>query len=350
MPDAGLLNAAASGDLDSPEGMAKMTRRMLDDPRAHESLSEFVSQWMRFDRILQTSKDRRKYPQFTRETAVAMTQEARLFVADLVWNDRNFMDLFTADYGYADAALAAIYGVQAPAKDFDRVSFPADSERAGVLGQALFLTITAKPDDSAPTARGLFVREQFLCQHVPEPPAGVNTNLPPVTEDRPQTNRSRMLEHATNPSCATCHKLIDPIGFGLERFDGIGVKRDAFRLSFPLPREEGSERREMKTVDLEIDPTGHVVGLPDSEFSSASQLGKVLADSKQCQECVVKQYFRYTLGRMETAADRPLIRKVLDDFRSSGFRFRELIVALMRERASLDSGDAAHVASHHQTR
>ena len=350
MPDAGLLKAAASGELDTPEGVAKMTRRMLDDPRARESLSEFVSQWMRFDRILQTSKDRRKYPQFTRETAVAMTQEARLFVADLVWNDRNFMDLFTADYGYADAALAAIYGVQAPAKDFDRVSFPADSERAGVLGQALFLTITAKPDDSAPTARGLFVREQFLCQHVPEPPAGVNTNLPPVTEERPQTNRSRMLEHATNPSCATCHKLIDPIGFGLERFDGIGVKRDTFQLSFPLPREEGSQRREMKTVDLEIDPTGQVVGLPDSEFSSPSQLGKVLAESKQCQECVVKQYFRYTLGRMETAADRPLIRKVLDDFRSSDFHFRELIVALMRERASVDSGDAAHVASHHQTR
>jgi hypothetical protein len=350
MPDAMLLAAAAGGEFDTAEGVAKMTRRMLDDPRARESLGEFVSQWMRFDRILQASKDRRKYPQFTHETAVAMTEEARLFVADLVWNDRNFMDLFTAKYGYADADLAAIYGVQPPANDFDRVPFPADSERAGVLGQALFLAITAKPEDSAPTARGLFVREQFLCQHVPEPPAGVNTNLPPVTEDRPQTNRDRMLEHATNPSCATCHKLIDPIGFGLERFDAIGAKRDVFQLAFPVPREEDGERGQMRTIDLEIDSTGYVAGLPGSEFSSPSQLGKVLAESEQCQECVVKQYFRYTLGRMETLADRPLIRKVLEEFKNSGFHFRELVVALMRERAVMDVGDSAHVASHHKTR
>jgi hypothetical protein len=351
MPDAELLAAAARGDLDTPEGVATMTRRMLDDRRARESLSEFVSQWMRFDRILQASKDRRKYPQFTRETAVAMTEEARLFVADLVWNDRNFMDVFTSDYGYANADLAAIYQVPAPANEFDRVAFPAGSERAGLLGQALFLAITAKPEDSAPTARGLFVREQFLCQHVPEPPAGVNTNLPPVTEARPQTNRDRMLEHATNPSCATCHKLIDPIGFGLERFDAIGAKRDMFQLRFAAPREEGGRRGEVKTVDLEIDPAGYVAGLPDSEFTSPSQLGGVLAKSEQCQECMLKQYFRYTFGRMETPADRPLIRKVLAAFRNSGFRFKELIVALMRERALSGSGEAAaHVASHHQTR
>ena len=350
MPDSGLLEAAARGEMNTPEGVAKMTRRMLDDPRARESLSEFVSQWMRFDRILQASKDRRKYPQFTRETAVAMTEEARLFVADLVWNDRNFMELFTAEHGYADADLAAIYGVEPPAQDFDRVAFPEDSSRAGVLGQALFLAITAKPEDSAPTARGLFVREQFLCQHVPEPPAGVNTNLPPVSEDQPQTNRDRMQEHANNPSCASCHKLIDPIGFGLERFDAIGAKRDVFQLAFPVPRSEGGERGEMKTIDLEIDPTGYVAGLPNSEFTSPSQLGQVLAQSDQCQECVVKQYFRYTLGRVETPADRPLIRKVLTEFRNSDFRFRELIIALMRERASLDSGDAAYVASHHKTR
>jgi len=347
MPDAMLLSAAARGEINTPEGVAKMTRRMLDDPRARESLSEFVSQWMRFDRILQASKDRRKYPQFTHETAVAMTEEARRFVADLVWNDRDFMDLFTAEYGYADADLAAIYGVKPPASDFDRVQFPADSERAGVLGQALFLAITAKPEDSAPTARGLFVREQFLCQHVPEPPAGVNTNLPPVSEDRPQTNRDRMQEHATNPSCATCHKLIDPIGFGLEQFDAIGAKRETFQLSFPVPRKEGGKRGEMKTIDLDIDATGYVAGLSGSEFRSPSRLGEVLAESEQCQECVVKQYFRYTLGRVETPADRPLIRQVLEDFRASGFHFRELIVALMRERASLDSGDAAHVASNH---
>ena len=351
MPDAELLAAAARGDLNTPSGLDKATRRLLDHTRARESLSEFVGQWLRFDRILTASKDRRKYPQFTRETAVAMTEEARLFVGDLVWNDRNFMDLFTAGYGYANSDLAAIYGVPAPSKEFDRVSFPAGSERAGVLGQALFLAITAKPEDSAPTARGLFVREQFLCQHVPEPPAGVNTNLPPVTEARPQTNRDRMSEHATNPSCNTCHRLIDPIGFGLERFDSIGARRDKFALQFAAKRtsEAGSRRGELKTVELEIDPAGYVAGLKDSQFNSPSQLGGVLAKSLQCQECVVKQYFRYTMGRMETPGDRPVIRAVLDAFRGSQFRFKEMIAALMRTTAS-ETGGSVHVAGNHQSR
>ena len=240
MPDAELFAAAARGDLSTSQGLEKATRRMLDHPRAREAVNEFVSQWLRFDRILTASKDRRKYPQFTRETAVAMTEEARLFIGDLIWNDRNFMDLYTANYGYANAELAAIYQVTAPAKEFDRVTFPAGSERAGLLGQALFLALTAKPEDSSPTARGLFVREQLLCQHVPDPPANVNTNLPPFTEARPQTNRDRMSEHATNPGCVSCHNLIDPIGFGLERFDAIGAPAREIR---PGIRHRPSRRR-----------------------------------------------------------------------------------------------------------
>lgn len=353
LPDQELLEAAARGELNSSQGVEKASRRMLDHTRARESFSEFLSQWMRFDRVLTASKDRRKFPLFTRETAVAMTEEARLFVGDLVWNDRPFMDLFTAGYGYVNSDLAAIYGVKAPVKEFDRVSFPAGSERAGLLGQALFLALTAKPEDSSPTARGLFVREQFLCQHVPEPPAGVNTNLPPVTEEKPQTNRDRMSEHATNPSCATCHRLIDPIGFGFERFDAVGAKREKFQLQFASMRrgESGNRRGPLKTVDLEIDASGYVAGLPESQFSSPSQLGSVLAKSVQCQECVVKQYFRYTLGRMETPADRPLIRQVLEDFRKSDFRFKELIVSLMRARGFPgSSGATVHVASDHQPR
>ena len=353
MPDAELLAAAARGDLSTAQGVEREARRMLNDPRARESLNEFVGQWLRFDRVLTASKDKRKYPQFTRQTAVAMTQEASAFVGDLVWNGRNFMELFTANYGYPDSDLAAIYRVAAPAQEFDRVPFPAGSERAGLLGQGLFLTVTAKPDDSAPTARGLFVREQFLCQHVPEPPAGVNTNLPPVTEAKPQTNRDRMSEHVINPSCATCHKLIDPIGFGLERFDAIGIRRDKFQLQFQTGRRGeggGGRRAPVKTIDLDIDPTGYVAGLPKSEFSSPSQLGAILAGSPQCQECIVKQYFRYTSGRMETPADRPAIRQILDDFRKSQFRFKEMIVSMVRLREFPNAGGAVHVASDHKPR
>ncbi len=353
MPDADLFAAAAKGDLSNPQSLERVTRRMLERPMAREALNEFVSQWLRFDRILTASKDRRKYPTYTRETAVAMTEEARTFVSDLVWNDGNFMTLFTADYGHVSPELASIYNVTAPAKEFDRVPFPAGSERAGLLGQGLFLALTAKPEDSSPTARGLFVREQFLCQHVPDPPPGVNTNLPPVTEARPQTNRDRMSEHASNPTCATCHKLIDPIGFGLEKFDAIGARRDKFTLEFRgkaagAPEEKG--RIAARKVDLDIDSAGNVAGIPDSQFSSPAQLGAVLAKSAQCQECMVKQYFRYTAGRMDTAGDRALIGRVLEDFRASQYRFKELIVSLVRLREFPPTEGPAHVASNHQPR
>jgi hypothetical protein len=351
MPDAELFAAAARGDLTTPQAVEKAARRMLDHPRAREALDEFVSQWLRFDRILTASRDRRRYPQFTRETAVAMTEEARVFIGDLVWNDRNFMELYTARYAFPNADLASIYGVTAPQKDFERVALPPDSGRAGLLGQALFLAQTSKPEDASLTARGLFIREQFLCQHVPDPPAGVNTNLPPVTEDKPQTNRDRMSEHASNPACVSCHNLIDPIGFGFEQYDAIGVRRPRFQLQFAVPRREGSSRRgQMKTVDLDIDANGFVAGLRDSNFTSPAQLGDLLAATEQCQECVVKQYFRYVSGRLETPADRPVIRGLLEQFRRSGFRFKELMVALIRSREFADPGENAHVATHHQAR
>src|SRR5258708_5862683 len=178
------------------------------------------------------TRERRAYPQFTPETALAMTQEARRFVADLVWNGVNFTELFTAGYGYPNADLARIYGVRAPAVEFDKVPFPQASQRAGLLGRALFLTLTAKPDETSPTARGLFVREQFLCQHVADPPPGVNTNLPPLNEAQPMTNRERMAMHATNKACAGCHNLVDPIGNGFEKFDAIGQRRDKLKLTF----------------------------------------------------------------------------------------------------------------------
>src|SRR5262249_21187239 len=240
MPDTTLFESAARGALSTPQGVGTTARRGGGPPprgcravrRPRRSLDEFVSQWMRFDRLLTAGKDRRRYPNFNREVATAMAEETRSFISDLVWNDRDFMDVFTADYSFINADLAEIYGVPAPAREFGRVKFPAESERAGLLGQSLFLALTAKPDDTSPPARGLFIREQFLCQHVSEPPPGVNTNLPEITEAKPQTNRERMREHVTNPSCSTCHNLIDPIGFGFEKFDAIGARRNKFKLLF----------------------------------------------------------------------------------------------------------------------
>ena len=320
---------------------------MLRDPRAHQAVDEYVSEWLRFDRVLTSSREHRRYPKFSRETAVAMTEEARLFVADLIWNDRNFMDAFSADYGFVNADLASIYGVPAPAQDFARVVFPPQSERAGLLGQALFLALSAKPDDTSLTGRGLFVREQFLCQHVPPPPVGVNTNLAPSTEAHPQTNRERMSEHANNQFCATCHNLIDPIGVGFEKFDAVGARRDQYQLIF-YGGAHGGRRQPPKSVNLALDTKGWVAGIPDSNFSSPRELGIILARTPLCQQCMVKQYFRYVTGRMETPSDSPLIRKVLEDFRQSNFHFQELMISLVRNRESLLDERKLYVASNHK--
>jgi Protein of unknown function (DUF1592)/Protein of unknown function (DUF1588)/Protein of unknown function (DUF1587)/Protein of unknown function (DUF1595)/Protein of unknown function (DUF1585) len=349
MPDAALMDEAAHGELEKPSGVERIARRMLQDPRAHQALDEFVSQWLRFDRVLSSSRDRLYYPRFSLETALAMTEEARQFIADLVWNDRNFMTAFTANYGFVNADLAGIYGVPTPKQEFQRVEFPAESERAGLLGQALFLALSSKPDDTSVTGRGLFVREQFLCQQVPPPPAGVNTNLTPSTEAHPQTNRERMNEHVLNKFCANCHNLIDPIGFGFEKFDAVGARRDQYKLLFYI-MDAGDNPPPPKTVSLKIDTSGWVAGIPDSHFSSPRELGGVLAKTPQCQECVVKQYFRYTTGRMEIAADYPILHKVCEDFRNSQFRFQQLIISLIRNRESLGAERAVHVARNYQAR
>jgi hypothetical protein len=203
-PDDALLESAAKGELNTAEGIERVTRRMLDDPKAKDGVDEFISEWLRFDRVMTASRERRIYPLFSRDLAKSMTEEAKRFVGDLVWSDRNFMEVYTAKYSFINSDLAAVYKVPPPARDFQRVEFPAEAERAGLLGQALFLTLSSKPDETAPTGRGLFVREQFLCQDVPPPPPGVDTNLPPIEESKPVTNRERMAAHANVAFCAGC--------------------------------------------------------------------------------------------------------------------------------------------------
>jgi len=327
MPDEALLRGAASGELDSAEGLEQAARRMLASPRARDAVDEFLAQWLRFDLLLQQHKERRIFPQFNRELALAMIEETRRFVADIVWNDRNFMELFTAARSFVNAELASLYNLPPPASEFERVNFPHDSERSGILGQGTFLAQTSKPAETSPTARGLFIRERFLCQRVPLPPPGTNMNLPPLTEDRPRTNRDRLALHVASESCANCHNLIDPIGYGFEKFDAIGARGEKFRIAFP--RAEDSEDK-LKTMEVEIDTKGWVAGLARSEFSSPKELGSILAATPRCQECIVKQLFRYAVGRAETAADQPVLQRVSEDFRRSQFHFKELMISVIK--------------------
>jgi hypothetical protein len=119
---------------------------------------------------------------------------------------------------------------------------------------------------------------------------------------------------------------VDPIGYGLEKFDGIGVRRDKMKVD--LPRY--NRREDVKTVEIPIDASGWVAGIQKSEFASPRDLGRILAANPQCQECVVKQFFRYAMGRHENSADRTVIERVTEDFRASGFRFQEMMVSLIK--------------------
>jgi hypothetical protein len=251
-----------------------------------------------------------------------MVEETRQLFAHLMWNDQNFMEFFTADYTFVNSDLARLYGLPEPNDEFARVQYPEDSGRSGVLGHGSFLLGTSKPSETSPTARGLFVRNQFLGQDVPPPPAGLNTMLPEITPDNPLTNRQRLATHLNSEACASCHRLIDPIGFGLEQYNAIG----AFQQRMTI---RSGRRGEGKSIELDLDTSGHIQGVERSSFSSPKELGAILASQEACQRNVVKQVFRYAFGRAESAEDQPTIDRVLQRFRESGFHFRELILAIV---------------------
>ena len=351
MPDDALFAAAEKGELRTAQGRERAARRMIENtPRTRQALDQFFDEWLRFDRVVNAVKARNRFPDFTPELAAAMAEETRTLLHHLVTTDRNFMEALTADYSFLTSELASLYGVPAPDGQFEMVKFPEGSKRAGLLGQGTFLASTAGPTDTSPTARGIFVRERLLCQHVPPPPPGVITTLPdPLVDQPPKGRRQLMNEHVENPSCASCHRLMDPIGFGFEHFDAVGAWRD--KEMIPVPRRGGGGggggRGGPPPVPVDINAQGEIAGLPNSTFSGAKELGAILAQSPVCQECVVRQMFRYSYGRMETAADEKTIDELFAGFKGSGFRFKNLLVGLvqspefLREWNRVGGSDAA---------
>ena len=333
MPDDALFEAAAKGELSTVAGRERAARRMLENaPKSRQALDQFFEEWLRFDRVVNAVKANR-FTAFTPELALAMAEETRTLLHHLVSNDRNFMEALTADYSFLTSELAEVYGVTAPRDQFEMVKFPADTKRAGILGQGTFLASTAGPTDTSPTARGIFIRERLLCQHVPPPPPGVITTLPdPLVDQAPKGRRQLMVEHVENPTCASCHRLMDPIGFGFEHFDAIGRYRE--KELIPVPSRSGGGgggggRGGPPPVPVDINAAGEIAGIPNSNFSGAKELGAILADSPVCQECVVRQVFRYSYGRLETSADEQTIDQLYDRFKASGFKFKGLLVALV---------------------
>jgi hypothetical protein len=333
MPDEALFEAAAKGELNTVGGRERTARRMLENvSKSRDALDQFFEEWLRFDRVVNAVKANR-YQAFTPELAIAMAEETRTLLHHLAANDLNFMEALTADYSFLTSELAEVYGVPAPKDQFEMVKFPPDSQRAGILGQGTFLASTAGPTDTSPTARGIFIRERLLCQHVPPPPPGVITTLPdPLVDAKPKGRRQLMVEHVENPTCASCHRLMDPIGFGFEHFDAIGQYREQEMIPARGRRGGGGGggRGGPPPIPLEINAQGEIAGLPNSNFSGAKQLGAILANSPVCQECIVRQMFRYSYGRLETTADERTIDQLYDQFKASGFKVKSLLVALVQ--------------------
>ena len=341
MPDQALLQAASGGQLNTKTQIRTQVERLMSSPQAKTSMEEFLAQWLRYDRLRSAFREVRLYPEFSSELVSSMFEETRKLFDHLVWGDRNFMEFFTADYAFLSPDLAQLYGVPAPSEPFAKVNFPSDSKRAGVLGQATFLSVTGKPEDSSPTERGLFIREHFLCQIVPPPPPGVNTTLPPLTDEKPMNNRQRLQVHLANPTCSGCHRLIDPIGFGFENFDAIGRFRDKQMIRIYPTFDEMKNKTKTRPTEhkLDIEPGGFIQGMQNSQFTSPKEAGRILASDPGCQKCVVKMLFRYATGRPETEADQPAIEGAVTDFRSSQFRFKNLIIAVATSEPFLGGPD-----------
>jgi hypothetical protein len=309
MPDSELLAAADAGKLESKEQVAAQAQRLMKDERARQILSIFNEQWLDLEGVAAADKDGTLFPAFEPELLVLFQRETSQFLEEVMWKgDASLTTLLTAPYSYVNGKLAAFYGIKGVTGEaFQKVTLD-PAQRAGFLTQAAFLAGHSLPTQTDPVRRGKFVREQFFCQIPPPPPPDLMVRPPDLAPNL--TTRERFAQHATDAQCATCHKLMDPIGLGFENFDALGQWRDT---------EAGRA----------IDASGELVLTDvDGPFVGPRELGKKLTESAMVRSCLVKQWFRFGYGRSEMPEDQCTIETLKALYDSKGRNARELLVAL----------------------
>lgn len=315
MPDDELFRLAESDSLQDREVIAEQARRMLMDTRAEDATRGFFRQWLGLTEIDDLGKDEELFPEWSPALARKLRAEAMTFVDEVVWNgDGRFETLLTAPFTYGDEQIAAMYGVSGvTGTEMRRIELD-PSERAGILTQLGVLAVNSNANQSSPVYRGKFVREQILCQHLPDPPDELM--VVPPDPDPSLTTRERFQQHRTDPACSGCHSMMDPIGFGFENYDAVGQYRT---------EENG----------LAIDPTGELLMTSDAdgEFVGAVELANRLAASEQARACFATQWFRFAMGRNESPVDDCALREVLDAFEASDGNVQETIVAITKTDA-----------------
>ncbi len=280
-PDAELRAAAAADALSDAELEAHVVR-LLDSPCGEATVQRFVAQLLWLNRLGDLDRDPTLFADWNDDVAAGMASETQRFVRELVFAQKaDLRTLFSADYSWPDPRSAFLYGLATPSTT-EQTTLP--PERAGILTQPSVLAVTSTFDTTTPVRRGVFVLEQVLCQELPPPPPGQMISPPPP--DPSATTRERWEQHSADPTCASCHKLIDPIGFTFEEFDAIGRHRTS---------ENGKP----------VDPTGGApaIGVEDGTVAGAAELARLVAESPEAVACFSKQWLRFSLGRLETEAD-----------------------------------------------
>jgi hypothetical protein len=310
LPDDQLLTLASQGKLKDPVVLEQQVKRMLADARSEALVTNFAEQWLHLRNLKNSVPDLEAFPDFDDNLRQAMKEETSLFFDSIVREDRSVVDLLNADYTFVNERLARHYGIpNVYGSQFRRVTL-ADEARRGILGQASVLTVTSYPNRTSPVERGKWILTNLLGVP-PQPPP---PNVPPLQETSADGKvlslRERMERHRANPVCAGCHKVMDPIGFALESFDGVGRWRNT---------EEGAAIDTSGTLFNGAEVEG-IVGLRRNLVARPEIFVGVMTE----------KMLTYALGRGLEYYDMPAVRNIVRDARSRGFRFSAMVLGIVR--------------------
>lgn len=330
MPDDALFAKARDGILHTPEQISAEARRMLVSPRSRPLLDHFVSQWLDLEKLTQAEKDALAFSDFSPTIRSAMKSETTELFDYVIRNSSGRLpELFTADYTFATDSLASFYRLSGPVTSSTLTSAGLrqwdlrGSGRGGILSHGSILAAQATPQTSSPVRRGKLVRERLLCQLLPPPPPGLNVQLSPVDDALP--NRQRFQEHSRNAACASCHKMMDPIGFGFEQFDSVGRYQPTLTSGQP------------------VDASGEILSSASTNgtFTGVDGLQRMLAESQDVSACFSMQWLRFAYG-VSGEEESCLAQQVTTRFRQSGLSIPELLISLTQlPRFTQRSGDGS---------
>ncbi|HWB76018.1 MAG TPA: DUF1592 domain-containing protein [Nannocystaceae bacterium] len=309
IPDEALLDAAEAGALDTAEGVETQALRMLDDPRAHQGLENFVRELYGLWGLDEKVKDPMMFPEWTPTLKETIRNELIARVDDVVLvNPDDYFSLYDGKKVFVDNELARLYGLPEIEPDaFREAMLPESDPRRGLIGSAVMLAMNSLPARTSATKRGQFVVETLLCRTVPPPPPNVDTNLDddPMGTGEHHTLRELLEPHREDPACAACHNLTDPMGLALEHYDTLGRWRDT---------DQG----------LTIDASGELDGVP---FADAAELAVLLREHPEAPSCLVRKLSTYGEGRLPFASELDALAAIEDDFAAADNRFDRLLLA-----------------------